>query len=141
MVLSYNIKFRINMFLNSFKISSLDCKITRTGFYNTLCISSAGDQNFTLGIIGFFFLENRFCLSYVHELLFHPSSFLISCKVFAIFAFVHNNCRFSLVDMFIKCSQLAIHAVLRHRRQVDVTGYAENLWWKQIACFRFPEVD
>lgn len=74
------------MFLNSFKISSLDCKLTRTGFYNTSCISSTSDQDFRwyCNRNNRIFLPRkckRVCVLYMREVLFFPSSFLISCKV------------------------------------------------------------
>lgn len=131
MILSYYIKFMRNTFLNSLKISSLDCKLTRTGFYNTSRISSTSDQDFTCycNRSNRIFLPRkykRFCVFYVYEVLSPPSLFLISCRVtvFAIYGLNHNNYRFSLVDASMKCSELAIHGVLRF------CGYAENLWWK-----------
>lgn len=76
------------MILNYFTVNSLNCKNTRTGFYNASRISSTSDQDFTCycnrnNRIFFFHprKSKRFCVFYVHEVIFSPSSFLISCKV------------------------------------------------------------
>lgn len=51
------------MILNYFTVNSLNCKNTRTGFYNASLISSTSDQDFTCDCnrnnrIFFFILEN-----------------------------------------------------------------------------------
>lgn len=62
------------MFLNSIKISSLDCKFTKKDFHKTSHISSASDQNFTCycnrNNIFLHRKYKRFCVFYVHEVLF-----------------------------------------------------------------------
>lgn len=64
--------------------------------------------------------------------------FLQSNKVFAIYGLDHNNYRFCLVDASIKCSELAIHGVLRHRRQVDITVVTQKICCESrllVSCF------
>lgn len=47
--------------------------------------------------------------------------------VFAICGLDHNNCRFSLVDASVKCSELATCGGWRHRRQMDVTVVIQKI--------------
>lgn len=61
--------------------------------------------------------------------------------VLAIYGLGRDNYRFSLVDASVKCSVSYTWRLVTQETGGCDCGYTENLWWKQIACFRFPEID
>lgn len=135
MLLSYSMKFRRKIILNSFKFSCLDFKF-RTGFYNTWHVTSTNHQGSICCCNRYskIFFPRKFkrflCVLYAYDAFFSSLilGFLHSNMIdFDSCGLDQNNCRFSLDDLSMKCSVLTLHGVLKHRRRMDVTVVMQKI--------------